>query len=182
MAELLALLLLLSCGVFLTETSVNWTNPRQWSFSHLVGVIAICLSIFLCGYWLSSIQEQTPGSQSSINTESEGWTPWSPSKVDQALSEGHPVFVDYTAAWCITCKLNENTTFKNKRVTSAFASKKVILFKADWTHQDSTIAASLKSYGRVGVPVYVLIDKKGKAQVFSEVIGSEEILNALEKL
>ena len=182
MAELLALLLLLSCGVFLTETSVNWTNPRQWSFSHLVGVIAICLSIFLCGYWLSSIQEQTPGSQSSINTESEGWTPWSPSKVDQALSEGHPVFVDYTAAWCITCKLNENTTFKNKRLTSVFASKKVILFKADWTHQDSTIAASLKSYGRVGVPVYVLIDKKGKAQVFSEVIGSEEILNALEKL
>jgi thiol:disulfide interchange protein DsbD len=182
MTELLGLLLLLSCGIYLTESSINWLNPRQWPFGHLLGVMTIGASLFTCGYWLSSMQAPTPASQSAITGEGETWTPWSQSKVDEALSEGHPVFVDYTAAWCITCKLNENTTFKNKKVMSSFALKKVILFKADWTHQDPSIAASLKSYGRVGVPVYVLIDRLGKAQVFSEVIGSEEILNALENL
>jgi len=182
MAQLLGLLLLLSCGVYLTESSVNWRNPRQWSFGHILGVITICGSVFVCGYWLSSMQESASAAQSTFTNDADVWTPWSQSKVDQTLSEGRPVFVDYTAAWCITCKLNENTTFKNKEVMATFASKKVKLFKADWTHQDASIAASLKSYGRVGVPVYVLIDQTGKAQVFSEVIGSDEILNALNKL
>jgi thiol:disulfide interchange protein DsbD len=182
MCELLGLLLMLACGIYLTSSQFLWSKPRQWTMIHTTGVLIICTTIFLSGFWIASMNESASGGKTVSTNELENWSNWSQAKVNQTLSEGHPVFIDYTAAWCITCKINESTTLKNSEITSTFAAKKVRLFKADWTHQDANIAESLKSLGRVGVPVYVLTQPGGQTKVFSEVIGKEELLTALNQL
>ncbi len=67
-----------------------------------------------------------------------------------------PVFVDFTAAWCLTCQVNERLVLSTDRVMEAFRSKGVTLFIADWTRQDSEITEALEALGRTGVPVYAL--------------------------
>ncbi len=73
-----------------------------------------------------------------------------------ALAAGRPVFVDFTADWCITCKVNERGVLADERVMAAFAERGVELLIADWTQRDDTIAAELARFGKAGVPLYVL--------------------------
>ena len=75
--------------------------------------------------------------------------------MDQLLATGQPVFVDFTAAWCVTCKYNEKTTLARDDVKADFAARKVALLRADWTRRDPAITAALAQLGRNGVPVYV---------------------------
>ena len=75
---------------------------------------------------------------------SDGWQPWTPAAVDQALAQGQPVFVDFTAAWCLSCKVNEQIALETDAVQQAFAQKNVALFRADWTHSDPAISAALR--------------------------------------
>jgi hypothetical protein len=69
---------------------------------------------------------------------------------------GQPVFVDFTAAWCVTCQYNKKTTLANAAVLADLHAKKVHLLRADWTRRDPAITAALAQLGRNGVPVYVL--------------------------
>ena len=110
------------------------------------------------------------------------WQPWSDAAVQAALSEGHPVFIDYTAAWCVTCQYNKKTTLASQQVLDAFDAAGVRTFRADWTRRDPVISAHLQSLGRSGVPTYVLQAKGRAPQVFSEVIGVDEILAGLKAL
>jgi len=79
------------------------------------------------------------------------WQPWTPGKVDQALARGAPVFVDFTAAWCVTCQYNKSTTLASTELLADFARKKVTLLRADWTRRDPAITAALARLGRNGV-------------------------------
>jgi thiol:disulfide interchange protein DsbD len=110
------------------------------------------------------------------------WQTWSVDAVNQATHQRKPAFVDFTAAWCITCKVNEKTTLGDTQIVQAFKQHEVLMFKADWTHQNPEIAQTLKSLGRAGVPVYLLIDPKGKTTVFSEVLSKDDLLSAMERL
>ena len=110
------------------------------------------------------------------------WQPWSDAAVQAALSEGHPVFIDYTAAWCVTCQYNKKTTLASQQVLDAFDAAGVRTFRADWTRRDPVISAHLQSLGRSGVPTYVLQAKGRQPQIFSEVIGIDEILAGLKAL
>ena len=83
------------------------------------------------------------------------WQPWSPSAVQEALSSGRPVFVDFTAAWCLVCKTNEMTSLDVPETVALFEKYGIIALKADWTRRSATITQALESFGRAGVPVYV---------------------------
>ena len=110
------------------------------------------------------------------------WEPWSPEKQAALLAEGRPVFVDYTAAWCVTCQYNKRTTLANAGLLADMAAKNVALLRADWTRRDPVITAALAQLGRNGVPVYTLL-KTGQAPVvMNEVLGVDEVRAALASL
>jgi thiol:disulfide interchange protein DsbD len=111
------------------------------------------------------------------------WQPWSPQRVQAALASGRPVFVDFTAAWCVTCQFNKRTTLADAQVRADFAAKRVVLLRADWTRRDPSITAALAQLGRNGVPVYLLQAPGGTAsRVLSELLSVREVREALAAL
>ena len=116
---------------------------------------------------------QTPGAR---------WQPWSAERVQTALGAGQPVFVDFTAAWCVTCQYNKKTTLASAEVLSAMDAAKVQTFRADWTRRDAAITAELQKLGRSGVPVYVLQAPGQAPVVFSEILSATEVKDALGRL
>jgi thiol:disulfide interchange protein len=100
-----------------------------------------------------------------------------------ALNAEHkPVFVNLTAAWCITCLVNERATLDRAAVRDALAAHHVVALKGDWTRQDPDIAAFLESFGRSGVPLYLLYDGSGSATVLPQVLTQTEVIDAVGKL
>ncbi len=97
-------------------------------------------------------------------------------------AEGRPVFVDYTAAWCVTCQFNKKTTLADARVLADVAQRNVALLRADWTRRDPHVTAALASLGRNGVPVYAIYQNGRPPQVLTEVLGVEEVRAALSAL
>ena len=116
---------------------------------------------------------ETPGAR---------WQPWSAERVQTALGAGQPVFVDFTAAWCVTCQYNKKTTLASAEVLSAMDAAKVQTFRADWTRRDAAITAELQKLGRSGVPVYVLQAPGQAPVVFSEILSVTEVKDALGRL
>lgn len=110
-----------------------------------------------------------------------GWQAWSAAKVSQTLQAGQPVFIDFTAAWCVTCQVNKQTTLRDPAVLKAFAEHKVVLFEADWTRQDPAISQALNALGRSGVPVYVLQFPGRPPQVLPELLTPGLVQAALSQ-
>jgi thiol:disulfide interchange protein DsbD len=123
----------------------------------------------------------TPSSQVTAQAN-ERWQAWAPGKVEQILASGQPVFVDFTAAWCVTCQYNKKTTLADAELLRDIDSKKVQLLRADWTRRDPDITAALGALGRNGVPVYVLYQSGHAPVVLSEVLSVAEVRTALATL
>ena len=111
-----------------------------------------------------------------------GWQPWSDQRVQDELAAGRPVFVDFTAAWCITCQYNKKTTLADAEVLGAFAAKRVTLLRADWTRRDPAITVALEQLGRSGVPVYVLLAPGREPVVFSEILDAAVLRQSITQL
>jgi thiol:disulfide interchange protein len=120
--------------------------------------------------------------QQQVAQSDSGWQSWEPGRVDQILASGQPVFVDFTAAWCVTCQYNKKTTLANADVMADLSAKKVALLRADWTRRDPAITAALAQLGRNGVPVYVFYKQGSAPVVLSEILGVEEIRSVIAKL
>ena len=114
---------------------------------------------------------------------------FSPRRLAELRAQGVPVFVNFTAAWCITCLVNERVALRSPEVAAAFARKGVVYLKADWTNRDAQIAEVLASFGRNGVPLYVLYPPAaaagaaaGEPTVLPQILSEGTIIEAIEKI
>ncbi len=109
------------------------------------------------------------------------WQAFAPDRLQAELEQGHPVFVDFTAAWCLTCKFNEANVLESQEVREAFQRRGVVKLRADWTNGDPVITKLLQQFGRPGVPLYVLYPGKSEEPiVFPELLTKSMVLEKLE--
>ena len=148
-------------------------------------LLALCLA-WVSATWvpmLNSAANSAPSSNTlTPSSEAAPWQGWSPDKVAQSLAQNQPVFVDFTAAWCVTCQINKKTTLGSQAVLSDFQAHQVRLLRADWTRRDPAITAALSALGRSGVPVYVLYAPGRTPLVLSELLSASQIHQALAAL
>ncbi len=140
-----------------------------------LGFVAISLLAAVgIGYYF------TPKANAQVAQKAD-YKPWSEEAVKTALSEGKIVFVDFTADWCITCKVNESTALKNEKVQQVFKDKNVEFLVADWTKKDDIIARALSSHGRAGVPMYLVYHSSEKEPVIlPQLLTPQIVINAVE--
>jgi thiol:disulfide interchange protein DsbD len=142
-------------------------------------VLVVAATLFWAGPSLRSEAVAAAGAVSADAT----WQPWSAERVAQAQAEGRPVFVDFTAAWCVTCQFNKRGALADAEVLQAFEARRVLLLRADWTRRDAAISAELSRLGRSGVPVYALYAPDGAGpRLLSEILSVDEVRSALSSL
>ena len=108
--------------------------------------------------------------------------PYSPQRLAQLQSQGKPVFVNFTAAWCITCQVNDRAALSSAKVAQAFAKAGAVYLTADWTRRDSTIEQTLAEHGRAGVPLYLVYGKDGgPPAVLPQILTEGLVISAVKK-
>jgi len=117
-----------------------------------------------------------------VGAPSERWQAWEPGRVEQLNAQGQSVFVDFTAAWCVTCQYNKKTTLADPVVLADIDAKKVVLLRADWTRRDPAVTAALSQLGRSGVPVYVIYKPGSAPRVLSEILSVDDVRAELARL
>jgi thiol:disulfide interchange protein DsbD len=159
---------------------VIWALTLQGRARTVIAAISLA-SLGLLAWAAGPNITRTPAQQQAVRSEG-GWQAWEPGRVDQIVASGQPVFVDFTAAWCVTCQYNKKTTLANADVLADLSAKKVALLRADWTRRDPAITAALAKLGRNGVPVYVFYKKGSAPVVLSEILGVDEVRSVIARL
>jgi thiol:disulfide interchange protein DsbD len=108
------------------------------------------------------------------------WQPWSAQRVTELRAAGRPVFVDFTAAWCISCQVNKQVALDTQAVATRFAELGVVALQADWTRYDPAITEALAGFGRSGVPLYVYYPPGGEPKLLPAVLTPAVVLQALD--
>lgn len=169
---LLALLVLMALAI--------WAFTLRGTARTLLATFSVALGAL--GLWAIGPNITKPTALVSAIPAAGGWQAWEPGRVDQLTAQGQSVFVDFTAAWCVTCQYNKKTTLSNASVLADIETKNVALLRADWTRRDPAVTAALKQLGRNGVPVYVIY-KPGRAPVvLSEILSIDDVRAELAKL
>ena len=166
----------------------------------LVGLSLVVWALSLAGHarvWMATVSLATmtllgwafvphitnvPTTQSATQASATDWQPWAPGAAEQIVAGGRPVFVDFTAAWCVTCQYNKKTTLANADVLADLQTKNVALLRADWTRRDPAITAALAALGRSGVPVYVFYRPGKPPMVLTEVLSVDEVRATIAQL
>jgi len=155
---------------------VRTGGARTWS----VAAAAVLVGTAIAAWPLLAIDAD--GAPRTKVAEDGSWIAFTPAKVAELNATGRAVFVDFTAAWCVTCQVNKRLVLNTDDVRAGFARRNVALVRADWTRRDATIAAALAALGRNGVPVYVLYRPGKEPLLLPEVLQRQTVLDALATL
>jgi thiol:disulfide interchange protein len=184
MGLLAAFLLLAIAGWFLGR----WPGKKLGSaLAALVLLVAVIVPIWAVSVFAPvRIDRSQVLILSSIKPESLGpvWQPFTPTLLQQSRAQGKPVFVDFTASWCLSCQVNERLILHRADVEQRLRDSGAVLLRADWTNQDPDITQTLATLGRSGVPTYALYpaDPSAPAHVLPEVLSPGIVLDALAAL
>ena len=177
--RLLAALLCLGFGLWAWRI-VRTGGARPWGFAcvaALIGAAVVAWPLF------SAEADSTASVKGAGAPAAEGdWAPFTPARVAELTAAGRPVFVDFTAAWCVTCQVNKRLVLNTDAVRAGFARTGVVLLRADWTRRDPVITQTLAALGRNGVPVYVLHRPGKPPLLLPEVLQQQTVLDALATL
>ncbi|HEY4371351.1 MAG TPA: thioredoxin family protein [Burkholderiales bacterium] len=154
-----------------------------WVFGQAKGVTGRALAAVALVTGIAAAWPRDVAPEAATSAAASGpWAPYSRAAVAQAGAAGKPVFVDFTAAWCVTCQVNKKVVLETSAVRDAFAAKKVVLMRGDWTRRDPEITAALAEFGRSGVPVYALYAPGKPPVLLPEILRSQIVLDALKGL
>ncbi len=165
-----------SLVAFLTAGFAIWAFSLKGAVARIAGVTGIVLAAgsVAAASQLDTVETASPSGSA--------WAEWSPEAVAAARAEGRPVFVDFTAAWCVTCQVNKLGPLSSGPVKDAFAAHDVALFRADFTNHDDAIAAELARHGAPGVPLYLVFPADGGAPaVLPPLLTNAIVIQALER-
>jgi thiol:disulfide interchange protein DsbD len=184
-AAVLAGLVLIAFGAWIYQT--GRTAGRRWRRT----ATATALLMALASIGIAVVSDASSPRRTSSDSARGGgaWEPDSVRRVAELQSQGKPVFVNFTAAWCITCLVNERVALRSPAVTEAFARKGVVYLKADWTRRDPEIARVLDSFGRSGVPLYLVYPParpgqraRSEPSVLPQILTEGMVIEAVDKL
>ena len=155
--------------------------PTASAVKRIVVLVLMLLLVIGSGVYFIGDKFQS-AKIASLDSQIRGdWQPFTPERLQTELEQGRIVFVDFTAAWCLTCKFNEASVLEAQDVREAFQRHGIVKLKADWTNGDPVITKLLQQFGRPGVPLYVLYPAKNEEPiVFPELLTKSMILDKLE--
>lgn len=151
-----------------------WNRPGWLATTGKLAALIVALAL------LALPQIREVGSAPSGAAASSEHEPWSEERLAQLRADGKTVFVNFTADWCITCKVNEHNALASNAVKKAFADDGVVWLEGDWTRSDPDITRELTQFGRSGVPLYLVYAKGGEPKVLPQILTPEIVLNALK--
>jgi thiol:disulfide interchange protein DsbD len=161
--------------------AASLAGRRSWGFATL-GVVALIAG--LAALW-GAADQPAPTPRGAPTTVSKAELPsqlFSPDRLAALRAAGKPVFVDFTAAWCITCQVNDRVALSSRRISDAFAAKGVTFLVGDWTNRNADIAQALAEHGRAGVPLYLVYPAGGgEPAVLPQILTEDIVLAALNK-
>ncbi len=157
--------------------------PTSSARSRAVVILLILVLVLGGGHYFIREKFSETHLETSSATAVGDWQTFTSEKLDAALAQNRAIFIDFTAAWCVTCKFNEATVLESGAVREAFARHGILKFKADWTNADPTITKYLKQFGRPGVPLYVLYPGgKSEPIILPELLTKNIVLEKLETI
>ena len=181
---LLSLLLALSFSIW----AWGLNGRARWVLAALGAVLSLWMASLLMTTLRLPAPQTSAANTGSSETSDTGtakpagtWQAWSPATMQAHVAAGRTVFVDFTAAWCVTCQYNKKTTLADPSLLQTFQSRNVVLLRADWTRQDPYITQALAALGRSGVPVYAVFAPGRAPVVLSELPSVGEIEEALRQ-
>jgi thiol:disulfide interchange protein DsbD len=176
-------MLVVLLGSFLLLAIAGWFLGR-WPAKRWATTVAVLIVLAVVAVCVLAPGELKAAPRSQTGQETHGsWEPWSADAVSRYQAQGRPVFVDFTASWCLSCQVNERVALSRPEVQKAFADSNVALLRADWTQHDDAITQALTELGRSGVPAYALYTPgQSQPQMLPEVLTPGIVLDALEKL
>jgi thiol:disulfide interchange protein len=155
--------------------------PSASAVKRIVVLLLMLLLVIGSGVYFIGDKFQSAKIASADSQIRGDWQPFTPERLQTELEHGRTVFVDFTAAWCLTCKFNEASVLEARDVREAFQRHGIVKLKADWTNGDPVITKLLQQFGRPGVPLYVLYPAKNEEPiVFPEVLTKGMVLEKLE--
>ena len=177
-------LLILLVGLAMVVWALSLAGRARWWMGS-VSIAAMALLVWAFAPQVTTVASTAAPATAASSAEAAagtGWQPWTPGAAEQIVATGRPVFVDFTAAWCVTCQYNKKTTLANADVLADLQARNVALLRADWTRRDPAITAALTALGRSGVPVYVFYRPGKPPVVLTEVLSVDEVRAVLADL
>ena len=157
-------LLCIGFGFWIITRVTSSSRKSRKNIAYAAGLISIILGLTIAIPNTATIQEAqhtscAPSGEPKPFRDAYGllWESYSEERLARILAQGRPVFIDFTAEWCITCQVNERVVFGSKQIRNLIVEKNVTLVRADWTSKNPAITKALRKFGRNGVPVNVLI-------------------------